>query len=95
MFKIDFRVEQISKTSAVIHRRILTPFFYINLKKLKAEFKEDKALVLMHQIGGFGEKYCERLPKGQSFCSGLWNIGGRYLKELNLIAEEYRKIEVC
>lgn len=88
---IDYKVEKISDNKAIIHRRILTPWFQLKLKPLSVEYIEYK---VKPQFVDAGLASFTFPPYGTQLCVGRWKgAKARYLKALDSIKEEYSRME--
>ena len=86
MIKIDFKIEKVGKDKAVIHRRVLTPFFYFKLKTLEAGFIRIESSYL-HML-----PFVVPLPENFIMRRGYWDAKERYKSSLELITKEYYKV---
>ena len=93
-FKLDYKLEQAGENAVIVHRRVLTPFFYIRLHPLAAEFKEQQHSVMFypHPLAGC---VAVALPYNRGLFTGQWEVNGKSfnLKALDLIKASYYTVK--
>ena len=91
IIKIDYKIESIGHDKALIHRRILTPFFYIKLKPIVAKFERSKRFIDFIHMGF--TSMAIKVPEGKFRDVGEWSLKGRYTEALELINKSYCRLE--
>ena len=68
--KLEYKVEQTGTKITLIHRRVVTPFFYVKLKTLAVTFEEWKQPFIWLPTPWF--PICSKLPKDTYWFLGQW-----------------------